>query len=125
MPFSQCYILCFFSHDIYVVFNNFIFLYGVLSYALHFFFQYPRCFCFNLHSKPLFRFNYPIDLLGFRTISISGRVNPLREMLYSKTPIYLSYHALRIDFKVLTPLLGFGYERLNCLRWCNYLTADV
>ena len=72
--------------------RNFIFLYGVLSYALHFFFQYLRCFSFNLHSKLLFRFNYPI---------------------------YLSDHAHRIDFKGLI-LLKFFWFLLKSILRCNH-----
>ena len=96
--------------------RNFIFLYGVLSYALYFFFQYLRCLCSDLRLKSILKFNFPIDLLGFRSVSVSDMVNTLCEILYFEIPIYLSYHSHRIDFKVLTPLLDFGYERLNCLR---------
>ena len=81
---------------------NSIFLYGVLSYALHFFFQYLRCFCSDLHLKLFFRVNYPIDVLGFRSVSVLGSVNPLYEMLYLKIPIYLFYQTHKIDFKGLT-----------------------
>ena len=46
--------------------SNFIFLYGVLSYALHFFFQYLRCFCSDLRLKSILRSYHRAFLFGSR-----------------------------------------------------------
>ena len=73
----------------------------------------------DLHTESLFRFNYPIDLLGFRNISILGRVNPLCEMLYFEIPIYLLDSFVQNRILGLNHLARLWVREIIFLRCCT------